>query len=68
MGKSGLNKDIFSDLSSEYKTGKDGSIASVVDFVESSWGLNLKLFPTQRVMLKVSGRLIISAKANSLGT
>jgi intein/homing endonuclease len=31
---------------------KSGPVANIIEFVESSWGLKLKMFPVQRVILK----------------
>ncbi len=34
------------------KVDSDDKIANIIEFVESPWGLNMKLFPVQRVILK----------------
>ena len=47
MGVSSLALDIGQTSSSE-----DGDVADIITFVEAKWGLNQRLYPVQRIILK----------------
>lgn len=48
-----VNTDFFQSLAKEYVSSIDNSnVVDVITFAESSWGLNLTLFPMQKFLLK----------------
>jgi phage terminase large subunit-like protein len=44
--------NIFSDLTREFISGDSDTVVDVITFAEASWGLNLKLLPSQKMILK----------------
>ena len=50
--KGGLNDNLFKELTDAHLDTDSEKTANIVEFAEATWGLNIKLTPVQRFMLK----------------
>jgi len=46
------NANIFDSLTDEFLSGNTTDVVDIITFVESPWGLNFRLYPAQRFVLK----------------
>lgn len=47
-----MSQNLFTEIAKEFISGNTGEIADIITFVEAQWGLNIKLLPVQKFILK----------------